>query len=48
MYHWTEFVIPLKDNVAYIKDLKQLGFNVYILSNIPEDDTKLFEKSWCV
>lgn len=40
MYHWTEFVIPLKDNVAYIKDLKQLGFNVYILSNIPEDDTK--------
>ena len=25
MYHWTEFVIPLK---------------VYILSNIPEDDTK--------
>lgn len=40
MYHWTEFVIPLKDNVAYIKDLKQLGYNVYILSNIPEDDTK--------
>jgi len=40
MYHWTEFVIPLKDNVAYIKDLKRLGYNVYILSNIPEDDTK--------
>lgn len=40
MYHWTEFVIPLKDNVAYIKDLKQLGYKVYILSNIPEDDTK--------
>ena len=40
MYHWTEFVIPLKDNVAYIKNLKQLGYNVYILSNIPEDDTK--------
>lgn len=40
MYHWTEFVIPLKDNVAFIKDLKRLGYNVYILSNIPEDDTK--------
>lgn len=40
MYHWTEFVIPLKDNVAYIKELKTLGYNVYILSNIPEDDTK--------
>lgn len=40
MYHWTEFVIPLKDNVAYIKDLKQFGYKVYILSNIPEDDTK--------
>ena len=40
MYHWTEFVIPLKDNVAYIKELKSLGYNVYILSNIPEDDTK--------
>ena len=25
MYHWTEFVIPLKDNVAYIKELKTLG-----------------------
>ncbi|WP_295647352.1 aspartate kinase [uncultured Holdemanella sp.] len=37
MYHWTEFVIPLKDNVAYIKDLKRLGYNVYILSNIPEE-----------
>lgn len=40
MYHWTEFVIPLKDNVAYIKDLKRFGYKVYILSNIPEDDTK--------
>lgn len=40
MCHWTEFVIPLKDNVAFIKDLKRLGYNVYILSNIPEDDTK--------
>lgn len=40
MYHWTEFVIPLKDNVAFIKDLKRLGYNIYILSNIPEDDTK--------
>ena len=40
MYHWTEFVIPLKDNVAYIKDLRRFGYKVYILSNIPEDDTK--------
>ncbi len=30
----------IKDNVAYIKELKTLGYNVYILSNIPEDDTK--------
>ena len=40
MYHWTEFVIPLKDNVAYIKDLRRFGYKIYILSNIPEDDTK--------
>lgn len=40
MYHWTESVIPLKDNVAYIKDLRRFGYKVYILSNIPEDDTK--------
>lgn len=40
MYHWTEFVIPLKDNIAYIKDLRRFGYKVYILSNIPEDDTK--------
>ena len=40
MYHWTEFVIPLKDNIAYIKDLRRFGYKVYILSNIPEYYTK--------
>ena len=40
MYHWTEFVFPLEKNIEYIKELKKIGYNVYILSNIPEDDTK--------
>ena len=40
MYHWTEFVFPLEKNIEYINELKKLGYNVYILSNIPEDDTK--------
>ena len=40
MDHWTEFVIPNWENIAYIKELKTLGYRVYILSNIPEDDTK--------
>lgn len=40
MHHWTQFVIPLKKNIEFIKTLKKEGYRVYILSNIPEDDTK--------
>ena len=40
MQNWTKFVIPLKKNIEYIQTLKELGYKVYILSNIPEDDTK--------
>lgn len=44
MENWTQFVVPIHDNVEYLKTLKTLGYNVYILSNIPEDDT-LYLKS---
>lgn len=40
MHHWTQFVIPLKKNIEFIKTLKGEGYRVYILSNIPEDDTR--------
>lgn len=39
MHHWTQFVIPIWKNIEYTKTLRNLGYNVYILSNIPEDDT---------
>lgn len=38
MNRWVEFVCPIKKNVAYIKRLKELGYGVYILSNIPKQD----------
>ena len=39
MNQWTKFVLPIEENVKYLKTLKDLGYHVYILSNIPEDDT---------
>lgn len=44
MENWTHFVVPVCKNVEYLKTLKELGYHVYILSNIPEDDT-LYLKS---
>ena len=34
MYHWTEFVIPLKDNVAFIKRFKNDWDTMYIFFQI--------------
>ncbi len=39
MENWTKFVVPIYNNVEYLKTLKKSGYHVYILSNIPEDDT---------
>lgn len=44
MENWTQFVLPIKNNIEYLKALRKMGYHVYILSNIPEDDT-LYLKS---
>lgn len=32
--HWLEMMIPLEDTFAYMKECKERGFGVYLLSNI--------------
>lgn len=37
MDDWTQYVELIQENVEYIRHLHDLGYGVYILSNIPQD-----------
>lgn len=34
---WTRHVLPIKENLELVKELKENGYRTYILSNIPKD-----------
>lgn len=33
--HWSEMLVPLMDNVKFVKILKDKGYKLYLLSNFP-------------
>lgn len=39
---WASFVRPFENSIELMKQLKQEGYKIYILSNIPEDSYRYF------
>lgn len=37
MEHWKEYVLPIPSSMKLIDSLKEKGYDLYILSNIPQD-----------
>lgn len=35
--HWMELMKPMQESIAFMKEVKEAGYGVYILSNISED-----------
>lgn len=39
--HWSEMLVPIQNNIKFVKILKEKGYNLYLLSNFP---LKAFEE----
>ncbi len=39
--HWSEMLVPIQNNIKFVKILKERGYNLYLLSNFP---LKAFEE----
>ena len=44
--HWMEMLTPIEENIKIVKELRDLGFNIFILSNFIKETYVYIEKKY--